>query len=205
MKFLNFYLFLVLECGNTTLVGDGSCNDETNTVVCNYDGGDCCLNVINKIHCSECVCYFLDTCIAGFHPLVGDGFCNDETNIADCNYDGGDCCGNVKRVHCVECTCNLQATCTAGFLPVSIGDGFCNDENNVAECSYDHGDCCLTSVNTDLCSECSCSFEGVITSPKFPQNYVNNLDMTWLIQLPLGQFIEIVFVNFNVDWHNIHW
>ena len=26
------------------MVGNGICDDETNTAVCNYDDGDCCLN-----------------------------------------------------------------------------------------------------------------------------------------------------------------
>ena len=130
------------------MVGDGVCNDETNTAVCNYDGGDCCLNVINTDHCSECTCYFEEFCATGFHPSVGDGFCNDETNIVECNYDGGDCCVNV---------------------------------------------------NTDLCSNCLCSSNGVITSPGFPGNYDSNLYLTWLIQVPVGQFIEIVFVSFDTE------
>ena len=39
------------------LVGNGYCNDETNTIDCNYDGGDCCANVITD-HCSECTCHY---------------------------------------------------------------------------------------------------------------------------------------------------
>ena len=60
---------------------------------CNYNGGDCCGCNINSEHCSECTCFFLETCLAGVHPLVGDGVCNDQTNNVECNYDGGDCCG----------------------------------------------------------------------------------------------------------------
>jgi hypothetical protein len=54
-------------------------------------------------------------------------------------------------------------------------------------------------VNTDYCSNCSCSGNGVITSPGFPSNYANNLDLAWLIQLPLGQYIEIEFITFDTD------
>ena len=38
------------------LVGNGFCNDDTNNVECNYDGGDCCENVKTD-YCSECNCY----------------------------------------------------------------------------------------------------------------------------------------------------
>ena len=41
--------------GYHPLVGNGLCNDETNIPECNYDGGDCCVNV-NTDSCSECNC-----------------------------------------------------------------------------------------------------------------------------------------------------
>ena len=110
-----------MGCDNIPLVGDGVCNDESNTPVCNYDGGDCCLNVINIDHCSECICYLEKFCATGFlPPSVGDGYCNDDTNIIECGFDGGDCCQNSELV----------------------GNGFCNDEANNAECNHDGGDCC---------------------------------------------------------------
>ena len=72
----------------------------------------------------------------------------------------------------------------------------CNDENNNANCNYDGGDCCLTD-----CLECGCSSTGVITSPKFLAgvNYNNDLNMTWLIQVPTGQNIEISWQSFDVE------
>ena len=81
--------------GPPSLVKNGFCNDETNNAACNYDGGDCCIN-INDSFCSECTCFFQENCLAGLTPsFVGDGSCNDETNNAACNYDGGDCCYNT--------------------------------------------------------------------------------------------------------------
>ena len=77
--------------------------------------------------------------------------------------------------------------------------GYCNDETNNADCNYDGGDCCLSSPNTDLCSECVCSTTGVITSPGYPGNYANNLDVSWHIQVPSGQLIEINFISFDVE------
>ena len=75
------------------LVGNGFCNDDTNNVECNYDGGDCCENVKTD-YCSECNCYLQMSCATGNPPLsVGDGICNDESNIKDCMFDGLDCCG----------------------------------------------------------------------------------------------------------------
>ena len=132
----------------------------------------------NTDSCSDCSCHFLETCAAGYHPLVGNGFCNDDTNIGECDYDGGDCCPN----------------------PNMVGDAICNDETNHLGCNYDGGDCCVN-VNTDSCSDCNCLASGIITSPGFPGNYIKNLDLTWLIQVQMGQTIEIKFLSFHVESH----
>ena len=131
------------------------------------------MNAITNF-CYECACHHQETCTAGFHPLVGNGFCDDGTNIAECDYDGGDCCGD----------------------PNKVGDGICNDENNQPECNYDDGDCCVN-VNTDLCSDCNCLGGGVITSPGFPEKYDHHLDLTWLIQAPIGQLVHLSFLHFE--------
>ena len=151
----------------------------------------------NTDSCSECVCHLIDTCAAGYHPLVGNGFCNDDTNIAECNYDGGDCCGCVITEHCEDCAClgNINSDEVTNQL---VGDGVCNDETNIVECHYDGGDCCVN-VNTDSCSDCNCLASGVITSPGFPGNYDSNLDLTWLIQVQIGQTIEIIFLYFDFE------
>ena len=117
----------------------------------------------------------IETCAAGYHPLVGNGICNDVTNIVECSYDGGDCCPN----------------------PNMVGDAVCNDETNHPGCNYDGSDCCVN-VNTDSCSDCNCLGSGVIASPGFPGNYDDNLDLSWLIQVQIGQLIDINFINFKL-------
>ena len=63
------------------MIGDNFCNDEANNANCNYDGGDCCVD-INTNHCIECICYSEDNCVLGYTPsVVGDGFCNDQTKM----------------------------------------------------------------------------------------------------------------------------
>ena len=176
---LHTTFFLVPGCDSPSLVANGFCNDETNNADCIYDDGECCDLNANTDFCSECACHLVETCAAGYHPLVENGFCNDETNIADCNYDGGDCCSN----------------------PNMIGDGICHDETNYPDCVFDGGDCCLVNVNTDSCSDCNCLASGVIMSPGFPENYDNNLDLTWLIQLKMGKTIELNFLSFAVESH----
>ena len=186
------------------MVDNSFCNDETNNADCSYDGGDCCAMNANISSCSECVCHLIETCVAGYHPSVKNGFCDDETNVAGC-YDGGDCCGyNINSEHCTECKCFHQETCLAGVTHVFVGDGVCNDETNNPECNYDGGDCCLMNVNTDSCFDCNCLASGVITSPGFPGNYDNDLDLTWLIQVQIGQMIGISFINFELGSSDLY-
>ena len=40
---------------------------------------------------------------------------------------------------------------------------------------------------------------GVITSPGYPEEYPNNAEYAWLIQLPPGQFIEVTFLTFELE------
>ena len=86
-----------------------------------------------------------------------------------------------------------------GCNDTSIGDQICNEENNYADCSYDGGDCCLLD-----CPDCGCAYTGVITSTKFlaGENYDDGLNMTWLIQVPTGQNIEINWQSFDVEAGN---
>ena len=187
------------------MVGNSFCNDETNNADCNFDGGDCCILNANTISCSECSCHLIETCAAGYHPLVGNGFCDDDTNMAECDYDGGDCCLNPELIankvcnddtNIVECDYDGGDCCPN---PNMVGNGICNDETNNLWCNYDVGECCVN-VNTEACSDCNCLASGIITSPGFPGNYEHNLDLTWLIQVQMGQSIEINFLSFDVEF-----
>ena len=135
-----------------------------------------CNSCIVTNHCSDCECFGGATGDGVHNALVGNGYCNDEYNNADCNYDGGDCCPT----------------------PDLLANGICNDETNNGTCSFDFGDCCLSS-----CSDCGCSATGIITSPGYPGNYANYLDVSWHIQVPSGQLIEINFIiSFDVESHS---
>ena len=39
------------------MIGDGYCDDETNNLDCNFDGGDCCTVCVNTDYCLDCVCH----------------------------------------------------------------------------------------------------------------------------------------------------
>ena len=130
--------------------------------------------------------------------LIGNGYCNDETNIEECNFDGGECCGNANTDKCYNCTCFYEEMCKAGNPPSLVGDGFCHDETNIFECNYDGGDCCVNR-NTKHCSNCKCYGYGSITSPGYPYSYGHNLDLHWLIEVPLGHYIAFTDDYFHIE------
>ena len=40
---------------------------------------------------------------------------------------------------------------------------------------------------------------GTIKSPGFPQNYANNVNCNWLIQLPSGNTVEFSFISLDIE------
>ena len=52
----NVNRILLFKGCNSEWIGDGNCDDENNKEQCNYDGGDCCGENVNKQFCSECIC-----------------------------------------------------------------------------------------------------------------------------------------------------
>ena len=59
-KKLASLVFTVLENCNEEyrpMVGDGECDDLTNTHDCQYDQGDCCFEYIDDTYCITCICH----------------------------------------------------------------------------------------------------------------------------------------------------
>ena len=55
---MKIYFFLSendVECQYWALQGNGFCDDVSNTIACNFDGGDCC-GIVKKGTCVECQC-----------------------------------------------------------------------------------------------------------------------------------------------------
>ena len=115
-----------LVCNGTpSYQGDDYCDDENNNEGCQWDGGDCCGDIVNTQFCSACEC--LDPNGGGngtteppttepptepptndcYQPnWVGDNYCDDGNNNEGCGWDGGDCCGNdVNTNFCSVCEC----------------------------------------------------------------------------------------------------
>ena len=106
--------------GLIAIIGDGYCDDISNNLACDYDGGDCCGSNVNTDWCTVCQCLEggggstggtaipsgTTTAVACNQGWIADGYCDDGNNNLDCTYDGGDCCGsNVNTLYCTECLC----------------------------------------------------------------------------------------------------
>ena len=46
----------MIGCPDFLLTYDGLCDDSTNIIDCNYDGGDCCGSNVIEVYCTECLC-----------------------------------------------------------------------------------------------------------------------------------------------------
>ena len=44
-------------CGDHLWISDGQCDDESNKIDCQYDGGDCCLPNSTLTFCMKCICH----------------------------------------------------------------------------------------------------------------------------------------------------
>ena len=42
--------------GIPSWIGDGFCDDINNNPECNFDGGDCCLDIVVTQYCILCLC-----------------------------------------------------------------------------------------------------------------------------------------------------
>ena len=96
----------LFELNCQDLKGDGFCDDEVNNEFCNYDGGDCCDQYLDRSMCTDCFChieYFQTKEYLNCHQVNlvngklsfaqhGNGHCDEEFNNYEEFFDAGDCC-----------------------------------------------------------------------------------------------------------------
>lgn len=102
--------------------GNGRCDEECNTLACNFDGNDCSLGERPWKNCTvnfEC------------WRVFADGVCNEECNTAECLFDGRDC---ERKLN--PCNPTFDSYCKKHYA-----NGFCDYGCNNAECDWDGMDC----------------------------------------------------------------
>ena len=79
-------------CQLPDIVGDGYCDDETNTFICGFDGGDCCGDNIIAGNCHQCMC---------LSKLTKESKVKVQTAIVNFNNQTfSDHCANHNLFHC---------------------------------------------------------------------------------------------------------
>ena len=122
---------LYLYCIRPTWLNDGYCDEECNHPDFDYDGGDCCLDIVNNAKCIDCYCY-------------------EDCSIHQLRFiDGIDL---QSEVDCYEHSDHDWNSCPYSWL----NDGVCNDECNHDLFDYDLNDCCLKDSNYMYCEDCIC-------------------------------------------------
>jgi len=147
------------EAPNPAWLADGYCDHDTvesdvyNTMVCGWDGGDCCSStcVDGEFSCGSSTYVCRDTnasdyvnpdnCSVTFVHFLGDGYCDYSIyNVASCDWDGGDCC---------EDTC-------------ADGDYYCGT-NNFDECLDPSSSLFVTaSADTEIGENCIIQYPSYI-------------------------------------------
>lgn len=111
------------------LVGNGICNDQVNTLDCSFDGNDCCLQVINNLECTECLCHLDQTRHESSKSKI-------ETIVRLI----------VMKMHAFK-GCQLE----------KLGDGVCHDECSLFPwVFFDELDCCQDFIDDSVCADCIC-------------------------------------------------
>ena len=118
-----------------TQIGNYRCQDVCNLVEYDYDGLDCCGDVVDHTMCEDCVCHLSGS----KHPIVG-----------------GECLGKAqieKELHIID----------LWILGLEIANGICNEKCNYYINDYDGLDCCLDYVTYEPfryeCQRCSCHLD----------------------------------------------
>ena len=165
------------------LVGNGICNDECNTFLNAFDGGDCCIIDPVREQCSICDCVEASKdAFTGIHEsggcnpgFTGNARCEESCNQLQYQFDKGDCClPQINDEHCIDCICHQDkqrhdsSLCTLNM----IGDGFCDKSCNHEGQKFDGFDCCLDYINAkhscsciktdsplDTCKHCKCHLD----------------------------------------------
>ena len=119
------------ECAESW-IGDGWCDPNNNSELCEWDGGDCCPSTCSEDAPFECgnfgwdcqdptACESTGECDPApesdpwgddwsgsngecYEPWAGDGWCDPMQNTEACQWDGGDCCAST----CAGCNEYLE-------------------------------------------------------------------------------------------------
>lgn len=121
----NDFDYQLEQCNNrgcTRKRGNGKCDEECNTIECDFDGNDCSLGEKPWKNCTASIdCW----------KVFADGVCNEECNTLECLFDGRDCERKLQ-----PCNPAFENYCKKHYA-----NGFCDYGCNNEECDWDGLDC----------------------------------------------------------------
>eukprot|EP00633_Aureoumbra_lagunensis_P006541 CAMPEP_0197325122 /NCGR_PEP_ID=MMETSP0891-20130614/71494_1 /TAXON_ID=44058 ORGANISM="Aureoumbra lagunensis, Strain CCMP1510" /NCGR_SAMPLE_ID=MMETSP0891 /ASSEMBLY_ACC=CAM_ASM_000534 /LENGTH=948 /DNA_ID=CAMNT_0042818037 /DNA_START=152 /DNA_END=2995 /DNA_ORIENTATION=+ len=158
---------------NVSLIGDGKCDAETNTLLCFWDGDDCCDSKCissNEYTCGSAGYNCLDpdallptpapTSKPTVYPTISQAPTKSPTiNLFENNWllpwGALLSCSTFEEVDSSDLKCSkLEYHWSENFCSqATMGDGQCDKSNNHLGCGYDLGDCCECTTN-DCEEEC---------------------------------------------------
>jgi hypothetical protein len=116
-------------------LGDGSCDPESNSQLCNFDGGDCEFTCASHGHTlSNNVVSPPQFRLFSFpaRAIGCEHTCKDSL-IYKCGSNGFNC-SDTRQARTVS-------FCSRDRADEYMGNGICDEDYNTPECSYDGGDC----------------------------------------------------------------
>lgn len=135
-------------------LGDGLCDDEANTEICNYDTGDCCLGYINDHICQDCHCHMSPNITLAIHETST----TQDFKASDMTFVTLGSTTTISTSTTSHTTTSTTTTTSApntyiqtGYFDYSdcdylwyVRDSYCDKEStsNNPECNWDGGDCC---------------------------------------------------------------
>ena len=156
---------------DTLWINDNTCDDDCNFPEFNYDGGDCCLDLVVSNFCWDCFCYY-DCSVHELHDsdeiLPPPELDISTTTLAN-DVKGTIYFKDLNALVSFDLLFLYIECYDANPMPMDVpnangieycydwkNDTICDDVCNVPEFQFDGGDCCLDLVASAWCSHCFC-------------------------------------------------
>ena len=139
----------------------------------------------------------LHECRSSQKWIPGSWICNNRTECSDATDEVGYDCRDYQRLNYSENCLPGYVQCPNELTCAVKCDGI---KDCVVEPGHDESEeiGCISSTGTDVFMASTIPAE--LTSPNYPQNYMNNLQKTYIIKAPQDHVIKITFDHFNIEY-----
>lgn len=157
--------------------------------------------------------------------IISPGYPKGYHDNAQCEYRISVSQGSTIKIVFTDLDLEQHSDCNYDYLAVYDGPDssatsfgkFCNSENHPLHLETT-GNHAFLRLNTDNshggrgfslkysinCNRTLFGFSGILESPNFPNNYLNNLDCKWRIKVNQGNKVNIEFSHFDLENVNVY-